>query len=470
TIVTKYLPTWLTLRRYYLFKDHSVRSLVAGNTFNNATAKMYGDIGGLFTTHQLFKACYPEILPRAGRTGNIWRSTGLEVNRDTSYPEETFQCAGTNTKLIGRHYNIIVEDDTTAPDISDFEDGLTIPSKEVIDQAVGFHQATTSLFVPKGFRLSIVVSTRWACEDLMHQILTKENYKYFNKPAVAEDGTPNFAMFYNMASLEKIKNKIGSYMYSMLYLNKPLDNSERVFNPDNFVRCEPDDVPRRGFRTLAVDPAISEEDAACESSITVSQHVSHGFENHQYWWEDINCRLLPFQLANRILDLAVKYNDEDVPVKYIVIETVAYQKALKFILMNEMERRDLHFDIGEYSSRQKKDIRIQGMQPLFERRRIHFVRGCLSDQTESQLTQFPNGKLVDTIDSWSMHDKFFKKDKKKSLGYGGDEAEIGPVKDPWAAAVAEIAETKRRNVVGTLRSPVVPFGGGLSPSIYGGRR
>jgi hypothetical protein len=185
TIVTKYLPTWITLRRYYLFKDQSTRSLIAGNTFNNASAKMMGDIGGLFTTHRLFKSVFPEVLPRKGKEGNIWRASGIEINRDASYPEETFQCAGTNTKLIGRHYNVIVEDDTTAPDISDFEDGMTMPSQDTIEQAIGFHQAATSLFVPKSFRLSVVVSTRWASEDLIHKVLTEENYKYFNKPAVS---------------------------------------------------------------------------------------------------------------------------------------------------------------------------------------------------------------------------------------------------------------------------------------------
>lgn len=477
TIVTKYLPTWITLRRYYLFSDHSTRSLIAGNTFNNASAKMMGDIGGLFTSHKLFKSVFPEVLPRKGKDGNIWRSTGLEINRDTSYPEETFQCAGTNTKLIGRHYNVIVEDDTTAPDISDYEDGMTMPSQETIEQAIGFHQAATSLFVPKSFRLSVVVSTRWASEDLIHKVLTEENYKYFNKPAVNDFGEPNFSNFYDEETLGKIKNRIGSFMYSMLYLNKPLDDNERVFNPEHFSFVEPDDVPKRGFRTLTVDPAISEKEDSCESSITVCQHVKKGYQNHQYWWEDHNCKLLPFQLANKILDLAVKYNTEEVPVKYIVIETIAYQKALKYVLLNEMERRGLSFKLGEFASRQQKEIRIQAMQPLFERRRVHFVRGTsktgglngnLSPQTESQLTQFPFGKLVDTIDSWSMHYKFFKKDNRKDQGYVSEKQAEAVQEDPLALAVLEIERKRKQANVATLVSPDISWNGGLRPSIYGG--
>jgi hypothetical protein len=467
TIVTKYLSAWITIRRYYKFKDHSVRTLIAGNTFANASAKMMGDVGGLFKTHQLFKLIFPEILPLPGKDGNIWRQSGIEINRDSSYPETTFECGGTNTKLIGRHYNVIIEDDTTAPDISDFEDGMTMPSKETIEQAIGFHQSTTSLFVPKDFRLSVVVSTRWAAEDLMNTILTTENYKYFNKPAVDEFGEPNFKMFYDTAGLEKIRNKIGSYMYSMLYLNKPLDNSERVFNPDNFQWCLPDEVPSRGYRSITVDPAISEKESACESSITVSQHVRHGFQNHQYWWEDVNCKLLPFQLANKILDVAVQYDSKEVPLKAIIIETVAYQAALKYVLMNEMEKRGLKFTIGEYNSRQNKEIRIQSMQPMFEQKRIHFVKGKLTPQTESQLTQFPYGKLVDTIDSWSMHDKFFRKDSRKNQGYTKEVTKEALSNDPWAAAVAEIEATMKKASAGTLSAPTMTVTGGLRPATYG---
>jgi hypothetical protein len=478
TIVTKYLPVWLTVRRYYLFNDQSTRSLIAGNTFDNAKQKMMGDIGGLFENHNTFKVVFAELLPRKGRDGSRWSAKGLEINRDGSYPEETFQCAGTNTKLIGRHYNIIVEDDTTAPDISDYEDGMTMPSQETIEQAIGFHQAATSLFVPKSFRLSVVVSTRWASEDLIHKVLTEENYKYFNKPAVNDLGEYNFSVFYDEESLAKIKNRIGSFMYSMLYLNKPLDDNERVFNPDNFDFVVPDEVPVRGFKTITVDPAISEKEDSCESSITVAQHVSHGYMKHQYWWEDINCKLLPFQLANRILDLAVKHHTDEVPVKYIVIETIAYQKALKYVLLNEMERRGISFKIGEFASRQQKEIRIQAMQPLFERKRIHFVRGkaikegvldgALSAQTESQLTQFPFGKLVDTIDSWSMHYKFFKRDNKKDQGYVKESQDAAVADDPLAQAVLEIERKRKSANVATLASPDISWNGGLRPSTYGG--
>ena len=91
----------------------------------------------------------------------------------------------------------------------------------------------------------------------------------------------------------------------------------------------------------------------------------------------------------------------------------AYQAALKYILINMMNDRR---DKGEKTyqivkaKRGNKAVRIEGMQPQFQQRRIHFVRGALSDQTESQLLQWPAGKLVDIIDAWSMHRKVWRSD------------------------------------------------------------
>lgn len=478
TIVTKHLSAWLTVRRFYKFNDSTMRTLIAGNTFDNASAKMHKDLGGLFKDHELFMQLFPEILPTGN---NDWNSKRLEVNRKKSFPEGTFECAGTNTKLIGRHFNGIVEDDTTAPDVSDMEDEITVPSKEIVQQAIGFHQASVSLLIPKGFLFRIVVSTRWACEDLIHHIQEKEKFKYFNKAARDELGNPNFSFAYNEDKLNLIKSRIGSFMFSMLYLNKPLDNSQRVFNPDNFRYTPKYMVPEAGYFTIALDPAISEKESACESSMTVCQHTTVGYQRHEYWWEDKNVKMLPFELVNKVLDLAELYQEEfprlngGKPIMAIIVETNAYQFALKQIFENEMIRRNVHFTIHPMRSRQNKELRIQAMQPAFEDGRVHFVKTSddpkknkLSIQTESQLVQFPNGKLVDTIDSWSMHRKYVRKDNKKDRGYISEKEREQAERDPMFAALLEIKAAKKRMGVASLVDSTIPAGMSLSGmSTYG---
>ncbi len=444
TLVTKHLNTWITLRRFYKFGDDSMRTLLAGNTFTNAKKKLNG-IRGVFDNVELFKALFPEILPKKGRDGNKWSDEGAEINRTCAFDEVTFECAGMGTKLTGRHYNIVCEDDTTAPDVDEMKEDLTRPSRDTIEKAIGFHRASMPLFVPKGFRLSIIVSTRWAMEDLVSYVQIEEEYKYFDVPSERPDGSPMFEAFYNEEDLAIIKKRVGEYMYSMLYLNKPLDDSLRVFKSTDMQWVDKNLVPNTGRITIAVDPAISEKDEACESAITVNQHVHLPTgEREEYWLEDKAGHMLPFVLAEKILKMADKYHTPQTPVVAIIVEQEAYQAALKYILINLMNAR-VKKGLRKYNivkaKRGNKDIRIEGMQPAFQQKRIYFVKGSLSDQTESQLLQFPSGKLVDVIDSWSMHRKVWRSERFEAPATPEEEA----VYD-FEAAVAEIKQERdKRN-------------------------
>ena len=407
TIVTKYLAIWLTIRQYYLFENQGVRSLIVTNTFTNAKKKLR-DIRGLFDSNQLFKKMFPEMLPTKKCR---WTDEGAEINRNVSFPEATFECAGTGTKLTGRHFNLILEDDTTAPDEDEMKVELTTPSRETVEKAIGFHRASTPLYVPKGLRFSFVVTTRWAEEDIVDYVRDVESYKYFDMPALNSKGERNFSMFYSQEALEEIKTRVGEYMFSCLYLNVPLDASLRVFKEEWFQWIDADDVPNEGGITISIDPAASKKEEACETSITVVQHVEKGKRQYQYWWEDINGHLSFEEQVTTTIDKAIWYNDHIAKVEGIVVETVAYQAALEYMLMQEMTRRERYFDLIPFNSHKDKLVRIEGMQPLFFRERIFFVKKSLSDQVTSQLKQFPNGKLLDTIDSFSMHKILYSWDK-----------------------------------------------------------
>lgn len=416
TIVTKHLTVWLTVRRFYKFNDDTTRSLIAGNTYTNSKKKLNG-IRGVFDAVDLFKALFPEILPRRGGDNKSkWTDEAASINHRHSLDEETFEVGSLNTALTGRHYNIILEDDTTAPDADEMKQDLTRPSTETIEKAIGFHQAAVPLWVPKGFRLSVVVTTRWAMYDLASFVQENEDYFYFDVPAMRPDGSPMFTSFYDEETLELTKKRVGEYMFSMLFLNKPLDDSLRVFKSTDMQWISKKKVPENGIITIAIDPAISEKDDACETSITVNHHyIDDEGRKFEYWLEDVNGHMLPMPLAEKILALADKYHSESTPVRALIVEDVAYQAALKYILIDLMNKRESigkrRYPIVPFRSRQNKEVRIEGMQPSFQQKRIYFVKGSLSDQTESQLLQFPMGRLVDTIDSWSMHRKVWRSER-----------------------------------------------------------
>lgn len=462
TIVTKYLPSWITLKRFYENNDCSTRSLIATNTATNATSKLK-DIQGLFDGHKLFRVVFPEILPTSNEQ---WSTAGLKINQEkatTSVPEATFTSAGVGTRLTGSHYNIIIEDDTTAPDESDMEEEVTIPSQETISKAIGFHKAAVPLFVPQGVRVSIVVTTRWADEDLVTYLQKHEDYHVFNLPAIqkviASDGTEvieySFPNIYGYNKLKQIEKRVGEYMFSCLYLNSPVDPSRRIFQKSWFKYTPISEVPSRGFCTIAIDPAISENNEACETAITAVQHVDVAdgkdpaelpigsrmhIERHQYWWKDIHSKLLPSEQIDKTINLAVWMQRHVAPVKAIIVEKVAYQAALKFLIEDELRRRGLHFNVVGYGTRSSKNARIESLQPHFMNCRIHFVENQLTDQVESQLIQYPHGKLIDIIDSFTLHKAYWQFDKLV------DETPICKQVTPEEELLAFITRNKGRTV------------------------
>lgn len=439
TMVTKYFPVWVTLA------DRNMRTLVASNTISNARKKL-ADIRGLFDGNKLFQTCFPETLPVPGT--QIWNNEAAELPRDNKFPESTFEAAGMKTKKTGTHYNIIVEDDTVAPDESEQTVDITVPSRETIEKGIGWHKQATSLMVPKGVGMRIVVTTRWAEEDLIHHVETVEHYKMFDMPAMDETGTPRFTNFYSREKLDDIRQSIGDFMFSCLYLNKPLDAGMRTFQDKWFITVPQHSVPLAGHITIAVDPAISKKDEACETSITAVKHCLHRDNRaYQYWMYDIAGHYTPFETVKHVLDYCEE-GERWKRVKQVIIETVAYQKALKYIFRDELIRRnnvrikegleEIRVSIQDFNSRTNKEVRIAGMQPSFQNGRTLFVQDKVSEQTKSQLVQFPHGKLVDRIDCFAMH-RYAKFGERR---LGKEDYTPRELQNTFAAAIRDIKKKK----------------------------
>ena len=418
TIVSKYLQVWLCLPCEDLpWKSENLRTLLAMNTHPNAREKMRG-IRGIFDSNETFKALWPELLPTKN---SKWSDEAACINRTQEFEEATFEGCGTKTRVTSRHFNCIIEDDTTAPEEKGQTDSdILAPSVEEIDRAVGWHKRATALLVPKGVRIRVVVTTRWGDYDLVSYIKEHENYAPYDMPAwepvdgwsqkdSERVGAPNMSIFYNVEQLKEIEIDVGPYMFQTLYLNNPIDASKRTFQNDWIHYVEAKDVPDdKGYFAIAIDPAISNAQGSCETAITRVKHVIEDGRPTQYWMDAIHGHFNPLETATKCLDLVAEAQEET---KYIIVEDIAYQAALKHILWDEMERRGVSTKIMPLKGskvRGAKDARIEGMQPLFANRRVFLVKG-LSKQVESQLKQFPHGKLVDIIDSFSMHRKLYKK-------------------------------------------------------------
>ncbi len=390
TMVTRNLSLWLTIQ------DPNIRILIGSNSSPNATKKIE-DIRGIVDSNELFRALFPEVLPT---TDQRWTNQAAELRRTKTFPEATYEAAGVKTRVTGRHFNVIIEDDTLAPDESDSGVEMALPSIEDTEKAIGWHKLGLPLLVPRGLRLRVIVTTRWSDYDLIDYIQKHEpDYLIIDIPALV-DGKPQFEAFYSQEQLDEFARDLGPYLFSCLYLNSPIPAGERVFDPKWFQYCRTDQIHPDAYYAVSIDPAVSDKDDACDTAIIGCWH-----HNHFIWVADVlHGKFSPQETIMKALDLLLS-NEEKA--RCLIVETVAYQKALTYFIRDEMQRRRMYVPIVKMESRTAKEVRIRGLQPLFANGQIIFFKG-LAKALETQLVQFPHGKLVDVIDALAMHLKLYR--------------------------------------------------------------
>ena len=141
-------PIWRAIN------NPEVRILLVQNTYTNATSKLAA-IKQIFEKNQLFRACYPELLPDTTCT---WSKESLCVKRKGTYPESTFEAAGTSTAVTSRHYDVIIEDDTVAPEFDNITGSMMQPSQAEIEKCIGWHKLAHPLLIEPALSQILVIT------------------------------------------------------------------------------------------------------------------------------------------------------------------------------------------------------------------------------------------------------------------------------------------------------------------------
>jgi hypothetical protein len=365
TFCNRNLSAWLVIRF-----STELRSLMVTNTHPNAKKKMEA-IKSLFTDNDAVQAVFPELRPD---TQDKWNSEIAILPRKGNYEDGTFESAGVGTAKTGSHYNVIIEDDTLAPDSDEMKEDITLPSHETMERAIGYHKAAHPLLVPKGVRIRIVVTTRWGEGDLINYLEKKaEGWKFFNMPARKADGSLNFSMFYDEETLRSIERSIGPYMFSCLYLNKPMDPRLKTFKKSDVQRAThplplPDDLD---YFTIACDPAISKSGDACDTAVSIAGHAKRGPFAHLFIYEALAGKFSMGETVEKLVNCFHKYGGPG-RIRAIIIENVAYQQALLERVADALRELGLPQPIVPFASRSNKIDRIRNvLEPLFFSGRIH---------------------------------------------------------------------------------------------------
>jgi hypothetical protein len=386
-------------------KDCTKRILIVSNTDTNAS-KTVRTIRSIAEQNTFYRLFFPELIPTFSKVR--WSDSCACLARPVDHPEGTFESAGTGSNIIRRHFNIIIEDDTVAPKKDELSGEEVMPSKDDIEKAVGFHKLTIPLLIDEEDE-RIVVGTRWASYDLINYVLENEKFDVHDRPCFKDDGTPLYKKF-SQTRLDAIRAGMGVYMFSMLYLNKPLAKEFMAFNPDWFRYYEEEELPEEGQGLVTLDPADPPTGKASQdySAIVSVKHTKRGLFIRRY----SRMRLSDKQMIDETFRVA----DLDGVTK-IRIEVNRYAH-LAAAFREAMKIKGKYYSIDEVKAKRvNKEARIKNrLSPLFENGVIYLKRGMR--ELEAELTTFPYGRHDDLIDAlaWQVGDRTSTEYEKEEIG------------------------------------------------------
>jgi predicted phage terminase large subunit-like protein len=366
----------------------------------NACKKLQA-VKQIFEKNDLFRALFPEILPTAKER---WSSNCLTVRRNNAHPEGTFEAAGTGTAVTSRHYDLIIEDDTVAPEKDALSGVMQQPTQLEIEKAIGWHRLAMPLQLHPTKSQRVVVGTRWAERDLIAWVLQNEpQYVPITRKA-RENGKVVWDRFDEKA-LEQIEKALGPYMFGALYMNEPTSAINQTFRREwiHYFEGLGDEDKRYMVNCTSVDPAPSDTEGSSDPdyNIVLTTGINPRTGNI-YVRHYTRARMNPGELIAAILEHQGLYK----PV-VVKIEAIAYQRTIGYWLKRRRETLNRRFYVEEvktYGNRSKVD-RIRALQPYFADGLI-FIRSHMGD-LERELLSFPRGAHDDILDALAMQVPFW---------------------------------------------------------------
>ena len=342
--------------------DPNVTILIAMNTELNAKQKLR-EIRSHVERNQLFGKLFPEIIPDFNSTP--WGELAASVRRTVERGTCTWEAAGAGAAVMSRHYDEIVEDDLVTIRRDEITGDEIVASREGIERGIAWHRMSHSMLNDQKKGRIINIGTRQAAKDLILFLLeTSDEFAANSVMLKAEqDGQPTFPEYYDEKVLKSLKRSLGSNVYSLWYLNEPIDPQEIVFKicEDHFY--DPRSVNLDGLpHFTGVDLAVSHERRA---SYTALITVAVTPDNRRYVRDIRYGHFSPLETIDLLFAIHTMYHPQA-----IGIESVSYQAFLPRLMPYLMRERGQMLQLRELprDTTVAKEQRNMALQPWLENR------------------------------------------------------------------------------------------------------
>lgn len=253
--------------------------------------------------------------------------------------------------------------------------------------------------------------------------------------AIRDDGSLFFPERLSKSFLEQARRTMGSYMFANQYQNEIIPLEDQTFRPE-WIRYYKT-LPDKKYTFAFIDPAISEATGADFTALTV---IDVDADKNWYVRNATRYKINP----TKIINLIFKVHEQFQP-KIIGIEEVAYQKALLYMMDEEMRRRGTIVPLKGIrpDPEKSKEMRILGLVPRFEFGHIMLAQGL--HDFEIEYAQFPRGGHDDLLDSLSYCDKIVYYPNKFERGTNEPPPTNHPDYEKWYISNKLSPRNQRRN-------------------------
>lgn len=412
---------------YEIINNPNITILIVSATLDNAKKKLRA-ISEVFERNNTFRWLFPELIPNS--FNDKWTQTAITVPRSSTAAESTIEVQGYQSELTSRHYDLIIDDDVVGKENS--------TTREQIEKVKNYYTQSLQLLKKPGGR-RLVIGTLWNYMDLYNHILENlyEEYDFYIRSCwgneryikntsgkwgwikTQEEEFSVYPALMPVKDIYKIKKELeadplqGLSTFKAQYEMKIVDDKNSIFPRQIYIDTKPNfrdtdliDVPL-AF-SLTCDPAVSESKEADETAFILRAVDDKGI---WYVWDAYARRGMR---EEEIIDKYIWYL-RTFPIDLATIETVAFQKNLKYALEKKCMEEKVFFPYHALpsgfnsASKNNSDMKIRGVSPLYATGKIKFhvdeKNNLLPKQEDllDQLWRFPKGSHDDLADALAMH-------------------------------------------------------------------
>jgi len=363
-----------------------------------------------FETNVFFQWLFGEIIP-ADFQKTIWNTEAMRI-AGTSTSEPSISTVGVGSKVTGRHFTGIIEDDLVDETIAD--------SQLEIQRRINWHQYAFPLLEHPERDWMDTVGNRWSRQDINGWIREHEpGCEIMSDAAIKPDGTPLWPERFSLDELARARIKLGPYKFSCQYMNDPKNPEASAFqmpwiryyelgiHPENGKKCLIlDDGSIVLLETLwvyqMVDPAQSPGNRADRTAIVVTGIDPIG---RIFVLDAIAIRKDPYEALNDVYAAWDKWHPCQVG-----IEAVLFSRLLQHPLERMARRKGKWMPVRAISGGNAagaKEARInQVVGETFASGRT-FIRKEMTDLID-EYSWFPDKTTTrDILDAYSLSDQMW---------------------------------------------------------------